>query len=160
MLSGQNYLENSFIEKYGNNAESYECVGQLGKPSFKLNVHMILGIVLFIGFIIFLGTSQPRKDKKTKKVESRSGLQVFLLILAILCFIGSMVNAGIFGYLFVSCYMPQHGQWFRGLPDDGKNLISQIEVNQQTQARLDRIEANQNKLERMQSNSNNKIENQ
>ena len=146
MLFQQNYLESNFIQKYGSESLKYECVDKLGDTSFKLNLHIISGVILFIVFTLCLGLSQPKKEKTTLKTKPRTNFQIVLLIVGIFCFIGSMVNAGIFGYLFISCYLPQKEKWFNGLPDDGKNLIAQIEINQQTQDRLDRIESNQNTI--------------
>ena len=72
MLFQQNYLESNFIQKYGSESLKYECVDQLGDTSFKLNLHIISGVILFIVFTLCLGLSQPKKEKTTLKTKPRT----------------------------------------------------------------------------------------
>ena len=56
--------------------------------------------------------------------------------------------------MYLSCYVPQKDKWFRTLPEKARNMISQIEFNQETERRLERMEARQSSFERQQLNNN------
>ena len=153
-MSGQNYLESNFINNYGDAADDFDCVGKLGSPSMKLNFHVFFAIGAFIAFSIMLYLSKPKKDKVTKKRGSRNTTQVILLIIGLVFLVISLLNGGYYIYLYLSCYVPQKDKWFRTLPEKARNMISQIEFNQETERRLERMEARQSSFERQQLNNN------
>lgn len=150
-MFGENYLESNFIQNYGNIADEFSCVNNMGSPSSKVGLHLILFIVLLIITIILFVLSAPKKDKKTNKKRPRTTTQNILLILAILSSIGTVGNIGYYLYLYVSCYLPQKEKWFQKLPTEGKMAISQIEINKENQQRIRDLEARQTNLELQQS---------
>jgi len=153
--SGKNFLENNFLEKYGKYSKEYDCIENFGKPSFKLTIHIILGVIFFFIFLSLFYMSKPKKNIKTKKRVSRDNIQMIILVVSIIFLICTLGNVGYFLYLYISCYLPQNSKWFNSLPEDAKKMISQIEFNQKTEDRLRRIETRQNNIENNRNNANN-----
>ena len=149
-MFGENYLESNFIQNYGNIANEFSCVSNMGSPSFKVGLHMILSIVFLITTIVLIILSTPKKDKTTNKKPPRTTTQNILLVLAILSSIGTVGNIGYYLYLYISCYLPQKEKWFQKLPTEGKIAISQIEINQENEERIRNLEARQTNLESQQ----------
>lgn len=146
-MFGENYLESNFIQNYGNFADEFLCVNNMGSPSSKVGLHMVLFIVLLIITIILFVLSTPKKNKKTNKKPPRTTTQNILLVFAILSSIGTVGNIGYYLYLYVSCYLPQRKRWFVKLPQEGKLAISQIQINKENQQRISNLETRQTNLE-------------
>lgn len=146
-MFGESYLESNFIKNFGSFSRQYPCVGELGSPSFKVNLHMVLSIVSFIFTILLLILSTPKKDKYNGKRPPRSTTQSILLVFAIIFLLGTLGNLGYYFYLYITCYLPQKKIWFNKLPQKARLEISQINVNQENQARLRNLERRQNRME-------------
>ena len=127
VLLGFNPVRTQFVNEYGNISQKFDCVDQVGNPSFKVTSHVLLAIVSLTLCFIFLGLSNPKNNKNCDKEDckKRTKIQKVYLFLSIILVIATVSNFFIYLYLIVTCYFGQYGKWYGDLgntPDGIKDF--------------------------------------